>query len=1050
MNPDPPRPCCAPGAACGPTRRELLAYSGTGATSWLLGRTPLGDDDVFPIQADKGFSAEWRRALFARGEASVARGRELRWIGMPVGGIGCGQLYLGGDGRLWHWDIFNQPPPEGFDPGPGPHYARPLEPKGPFPLAFTLAIERRGGGAQLALGPSGFPEIEFAGTYPIGTVRYTSADPALSVELEAFSPFVPTELEDSSLPATLLTFRVTNQGSEELRLTLRGSLDNFVCHFSDDWSGDFVRKTSAARAAGGSWIVHRAEPPASGAERPDILFEDFERDDYANWSVAGTAFGAGPSAAARMPAYQGTVGAEGARLVNSHNVRAGEDVAGGDAHVGVLTSRPFPIERAWITFLIGGGAHPGETCVELVVDDEVVATATGANDNKLTPHSFFVGSLEGQIARLRIADRARGGWGNIGVDSIVFSDHARSTPLAERADFGTLALGLLGGEAELVLPREDTLDESAADESALTRAHVLRRMLLAPGASGTAVFALAWHFPNPARERLSFLEGIETKKRHYAARFADAGAVLAYLAEHHERLSAATRLWRDTWYDSSLPWWFLERTFLNVSTLATATVLRFDDGRFYGWEGVYCCAGTCTHVWQYAHAAARLFPALEREQRERVDLGLAFHADSGQIDYRAEAARELFVDGQAGTVLRVWREHLCAADGSFLERVYPRAKKALECLLARDPDQNGILDGAQFNTLDAAWFGEIPWLSSLYLAAVRAGEAMALERGDAEFAARCGALLAAGAKALVTRCFDGEAFVQRVDPAHPEANATGAGCSIDQVLGQSWAFQANLGRVLPEQETRAALAALYRYNFAPDVGVYRKYMESRIPGGRWYALRGEAGLLMCTWPKGGSELAVGKGSDAWAAGYFNECMTGFEHQVAAHMLWEGLVEEGLALERAIHERYSPAKRNPYNEVECGDHYARAMASYGVFLAACGFELHGPKGHLGFAPRLTPEKFRAAFTAPEGWGSWSQTIDALTNLSARLELRYGRLHLASLRIGHGGKGAASRTKVTLGDKQVQFTIEAEPAAILVRFEPPLQLRAGDVLAFEGRG
>ena len=99
----------------------------------------------------------------------------------------------------------------------------------------------------------------------------------------------------------------------------------------------------------------------------------------------------------------------------------------------------------------------------------------------------------------------------------------------------------------------------------------------------------------------------------------------------------------------------------------------------------------------------------------------------------------------------------------------------------------------------------------------------------------------------------------------------------------------------------------------------------------------------------------------------------------------------LAVERAIHDRYHPAKRNPWNEVECGDHYARAMASYGVFLAACGFEVHGPKGHLAFAPRVNPGDFRAAFVAPEGWGSYAQERkpDAQRH---RLELKRGRLRL----------------------------------------------------------
>ena len=308
--------------------------------------------------------------------------------------------------------------------------------------------------------------------------------------------------------------------------------------------------------------------------------------------------------------------------------------------------------------------------------------------------------------------------------------------------------------------------------------------------------------------------------------------------------------------------------------------------------------------------------------------------------------------------------------------------------LIRQANDRGLLDGPQHNTLDTAWYGEVAWISGLYLAALRAAEEMATICGDAVYADRCRQCFDQGARALVPELFNGEYFINKVDPNHLDAINSGTGCEIDQVMGQSWAWQIGLGRIFPREETLTALRSLYRYNFAPDAGRYHEQMKVA----RWYAMPGEAGLLVCTFPKPDWDLkkASGKGP-AWAALYFNECQSGYEHEVASHLIAEGLVPEGLAVLRAIHERYAAAKRNPFNEIECGDHYSRAMASYGSFVTMCGFEYDGPKGRLAFAPRLTPEKFRAAFTSARGWGTYAQEAGE-GGLYAQVTLQWGTLSL----------------------------------------------------------
>ena len=372
-------------------------------------------------------------------------------------------------------------------------------------------------------------------------------------------------------------------------------------------------------------------------------------------------------------------------------------------------------------------------------------------------------------------------------------------------------------------------------------------------------------------------------------------------------------------------------------------------------------------MWQYAQAVARLFPALERDLREQTDFGLAFEAATGIIRFRGEVAG-LAIDGQSGCILRSYREHQMSADDKFLKRNWPKIKRAVECLIEKDGEGNGVLTSNQHNTLDTDWFGPVAWLSGMYLAALRAAEQMALEIGDKPFAGSCREIRERGQKYLVEKLFNGEYFINKADPEHLDTINSGTGCEIDQVLGQSWPWQVGLGRVLPQPETVTALKSLWRYNFTPDVGPYR---EANKPG-RWYAMPGEAGLLMCTFPQSDWDYrkAAGKGAE-WAAGYFNECMNGFEYQAAGHMIWEGLVQEGLAVTRAVHDRYHPRHRNPWNEVECGDHYARSMASYGVFLAACGFEYHGPRGRIGFAPRLSPGIFRRRSLRPKAGGHTSR-------------------------------------------------------------------------------
>ena len=230
---------------------------------------------------------------------------------------------------------------------------------------------------------------------------------------------------------------------------------------------------------------------------------------------------------------------------------------------------------------------------------------------------------------------------------------------------------------------------------------------------------------------------------------------------------------------------------------------------------------------------------------------------------------------------------------------------------------------------------------------------------------------------------------------------------------------------------------MWKYNFTPDVGPYIK----EHPGGRPYALAGEGGMIMNTNPKNDSN-PYGE-NKAWQLGYFNECMSGFEHQVASHLMAEGMTDEALVLTRMIHDRYHAFKRNPFNEIECSDHYARAMASYGTFITACGFEYHGPKGFIRFAPKWDKENFKAPFVTAGGWGCYTQQIKNGKQVH-RMDIKYGALRLQQISVPLTDRQVIKAIVIKMGTKKIPFTLRQDENDILLGFARPINIRTNQTL------
>jgi uncharacterized protein (DUF608 family) len=1014
------------------SRRAFLSVAGGTLALSLVdsGGTaaPPEKEGTHHIPADKNLDPAWVEALFARGRSKVYRGDDLTCIGMPIGGVCAGQLYLRGDGTLALWEIFNTEQNTGY----GDRCYRTYTPPSPVGHGFQVWVKLSGREPLTrTLDRTGFPHVEFVGEYPIGKVRYIrdAADDALplDISLEAYSPFIPLDAQASGTPGTVLRFRVQNNHRGPVDVALGGWLQNVVCAHSAGRVRGHGRN-AVVRGAGMTTLLFSAEedpPPAVKAPAPDV-FADFESGTYGDWKKTGTAFGDAP-AAGTLPGQQPVTGFGGKYLVNTFR--------DGDRTTGTLTSPEFTIRRPFINFRIGGGNHPGKTCINLLVDGKVMRTATGKNLEKLEWDSWEVRELQGRKAAIEIVDRETGGWGHINIDDIQFADEPPrdSRTLKEHPDFGTLALSVLDDKATASTNGFDAFGTTGKldhDPPVATfplgknqPGGMATHFTLAPGETKEVVFLLTWHFAGGEHGR------------RYGQWYRDAAAVAGHLHDNLERLTRLTRLFHATYYDSTLPYWLLDRLMMPVTTLATNTVQWWRNGRFWAWEGVGCCHGTCTHVWNYAQAVARLFPELERSARTMQDLGVAFVAQTGRVMFRGDDPNFPYAaDGQCGTVLKCYREHLMSQDGTFLKENWPRIKKVMEYSISRDGNDDGIIEDQQHNTYDINFVGPNTFVGALYLAALEASARMAALQDEPDFARRCRLLAERGRQWTVEHLWNGEYFVQRLPKGASTQFQYGNGCLADQLFGQTWANALDLGHLYPVDRVRTALRSIYRYNWAPDVAAQNKVH----PPERWFARPGEAGLFTCTWPEGGRMQEPVR--------YRDEIWTGIEYQVAADLLHEGMLREGLSIIRGIHDRYDGRRHNPWNEVECGDHYARAMASWGCLLALCGFVYDGPAGRLGFAPRWRPEDFQAFFGAAEGWGSLRQHRGERRQENA-VAVKHGRLTLRELMVEVPEKVSLKEVQASVAGRPVKSeTRTAEDGRrVTVRFAEPAQLQADETLS-----
>ena len=745
-------------------------------------------------------------------------GEYLNRIAFPIGGIGAGMFCLEGTGAISHMsvrnrpEVFNEPcmfaaiSVKGIENG-----TKVIE--GQVPEWKHFGQQGSGNGsAGASWGLPRFENSKFLARFPFAQIELNDTDLPLEVQIKGWSPFIPTDADNSSLPAGALEYTFTNTGKSKIEAVFSYNSKNFLRQ-----SGGKARVKSIP----GGFILSE-EGTKENPER---------KGDFAIFTN------------------------ETGTVVDHCWFRGGWW---------------DPLTIAWNTILKGGTRNTSP------VDGE----APGAS--LFVP--FELGPGEAKTVRLNMV------W------------YVPDTNLKYGQD------------------SKEPDDEECDDPDCVCK----------------DPFYKPW----------------------YSGKFSSINDVAEYWKTNYTDLFGKSELFSESFYKSTLPAEVIEAIAANLTILKSPTVLRQRDGKLWNWEGCSdnsgCCAGSCTHVWNYAQAVPHLFPKLERTLRE-TEFFPSQDKEGHQTFRSALPIRPVATtfyaasDGQLGGIMKVYRDWHISGDTEWLRKLFPKVAESMDyCIKTWDPRSTGTLEEPHHNTYDIEFWGPDGMCTSFYLGALKAFCEMGTMLG--QDISKYEALYLKGKQAIESELFNGEYFYQKIkweglnspDPVKASEGSWsseysdeakkllqeegpkyqyGTGCLSDGILGAWIGKVCGLENVVDSVKVRSHLNSVFKYNFKKDL------TDHSNPQRPSYALGNEGGLLLCTWPKGG-KLSL-------PFVYCDEVWTGFEYQVATHLMMMGEVEKGLEIVRTCRDRYNGRLRNPFNEYECGHWYARAMSSYAMLQGLTG-------------------------------------------------------------------------------------------------------------------
>jgi len=534
--------------------------------------------------------------------------------------------------------------------------------------------------------------------------------------------------------------------------------------------------------------------------------------------------------------------------------------------------------------------------------------------------------------------------------------------------------------------------------------------------SAAVRFVVGWHFPNHVIEDTSSTNGNEPVKvvkrmgHEYVSRFTDATDVVKTLINGQAELYEPTVRFHDDLYSTTLP----PRTADHLSS-QLSTMIRCSwwtaAGDFGIWEGLGCCGIHTTDVAIYGSIPiALMFPSIEEHQ---LDLTRRFQREDGRVPHLFPCTFDhpndawYRTDMMAEFTLMVYRDFVWRGDRAFLDKFYPHCKKAILCMMATDQDNNGLPDALGADTTYDTWgmFGNTCFLSGLFLAALRALNAMAEIVGDTEITGNFESWYAKGRASYEKDLWNGKylRLWRRV-----KEDDYDDGCMADQLAGQWYATMTGMGDLFDPAKIKKTLAGIMQHNFKPGRGL----VNGAYPKGTTPPLQYFANYMV---------------SEVW---------TGVEYAVASLLLYKNMHKEAQRILDDVYDRYVAAG-GIWRHDECGPYYYRPMSVWSVLLGYQKFSYDAHKQEIGF---LTEDKkHRSIFCIGTGWGIFERNGNTI-----KITCRYGTIGFKCLRFAARSK-IARAPRMQIDGKQIAIEdCVRKPAALTIRTSEHVELTAGQSL------